>query len=552
MRTRTVAAAAIPLSLALALTACGGGNGGTGTGSPRSSAKSSDAGISIYGTNPQTNMLPANTTDAGGAKFVEAMYSPLVGLAPADGKPYNLVAESITTTDSKVYDIKIKKGWKFHDGTEVKAHNFVDAWNFAAYGPNVQLASDFFSQIQGFDDVYTKDPDGTDGPQKPPAPAQKTMSGLKVLGDYEFQATLKAPFSVWATKIGYRVFAPLPDRFFTMDPAEFAKAPIGNGPLKFVSYTPNQSIKLTRYDDYPDPTKKIRFKDLEIRIYSAQEAAYKDLLSGKLDFMEALPPSAKAGGKYKTELGAQVLEAKLLSISGLAIPEYLPEYKNIDLRHALSMAINREQITKTVLNDGYIAADGWIPPGIPGYEPNACGEFCKYDPVKAKELLAKSGFTGKVTITSNADGGRKEPLEAACNSIKNALGVDCTFVPATDFGQYRQVIVASKLTGLGRSDWSADYPSMENFLNPIFRTGASSNDAKWSSPEMDSLLTKADSIADPNEAIKAYQDASHLLPAAMPKIPTWVEKGVGARSKNLKAATLNFRRQLEYASVEVG
>jgi oligopeptide transport system substrate-binding protein len=551
MRRRTVAAAAIPLSLALVLTACGNKSGGDSNANSNSTSKTSDAGISIYGTNPQTNMLPANTTDAGGAKFVEAVYSSLVGLKAEDATPYNLVAESITTTDSKVYDIKLKKGWKFHDGTEVKAHNFVDAWNFAAYGPNAQLAADFFSQIEGYDDVFTKDPDGTDGPQKPPTPKAKTMSGLKVLGDHEFQATLKAPFSVWASKIGYRVFAPLPDKFFTMDAAEFAKNPIGNGPLKFVSYTPNQSIKLTRFDDYTDTSKKVKFKDLEIRIYSAQEAAYKDLLSNKLDFMEALPPSAKAGGKYKADLGNQVLEAKLQGISGLSIPEYLPEYKNPDLRHALSMAINREQITKTVLNDGYVPADGWVPNGVKGYEPGACGEFCKFDAAKAKELLTKSGFTGKVTITSNADGGRKEPLEAACNSIKNTLGIDCTFVPATDFGQFRQMIVAGKLTGLGRSDWTADYPSIENFLNPIFRTGGSSNDAKWSNPQFDALMSQADSTANADDAIKLYQQANKMLATEMPKIPTWVEKGVGARSKNLKGAVLNCRRQLEYSTVEV-
>ncbi|MEV4310666.1 ABC transporter substrate-binding protein [Actinocrispum sp. NPDC049592] len=548
MRTRKAALVAMPLALSVALTGCGGGNKDTGSG-PTTSGNS-DATVSIYGTQPQTNMLPANATDAGAAKFIEGLYSGLVGLRPEDGKPYNLVAESITTSDSKTFDIKIKKGWKFHDGTEVKAKNFVDAWNFAAYGPNAQLASDFFAQIEGFDQVFTEDPDGPDGPQKPATPAQKTMSGLKIVNDYEFTATLSAPSSVWDQKIGYRVFAPLPDKFFTMTPDEFAKNPIGNGPLKFVSFTPNSEIRMTRNDDYPDASKKVKFKTLVIKIYSSQEAAYKDLLSDKLDFMEALPPSAKAGGKYKTDLKDQVLQANLLGIAALSVPDYLPEYKSPDLRHALSLAINREQITKTVLNDTFIPADGWVPPGVDGYEPNVCADFCKYDPVRAKQLLAKSGFTGKVTIASNADGGRKEPLEAACNSIKNALGIECTFVPATDFGQFRQIIVGRKLTGLGRSDWGADYASIENFLNPIFRTGASSNDSKWSNPEVDALLKKGDSTADKAEALKFYQQAHHLLVNEMPKIPTWVEKGVGARSKNLKSAQLNFRRQLEYASVE--
>jgi oligopeptide transport system substrate-binding protein len=552
MRTpRLVAFTAAPLALALAITACGTSNTGGGGASttPSVAAGNPNGAVSIYGTEPETNMLPANATDAGSAKMQEAIYSRLVGFKPEDGSTYNDIADSITTTDSKVYDIKIKKGYKFHDGTEVKAKNFVDAWNFGANSKNAQLAGSFFEDIQGYEDVHTEDPDGA-GPQKAPAPKADKMSGLKVVDDYSFQVTLGAPFSVFTSKIGYQPFAPLPDKFFTMTPDEFAKNPIGSGPMKFVSRTPNVDIKLTRFDDYAGP-KKVNFKDLTIKIYSSQEAAYKDLLSDNLDFMEALPPSAKAGGKYEKDLGNQVLKANLLGVSGLAVPDYLPQYKNPDVRKAISMAINREQITKTVLNGTYVPADGLVPEGIEGYEKGTCGEACVYDAAKAKALWDKTGFQGKVTITSNADGGRKEPLEAACNSIKNALGVECEFVPATNFGQYRQVVNGGQLTGLGRSDWSADYPSIEDFLNPIVKTGGSSNDSKYSNPAVDDLLKRAGSTADKAAAIKLYQDASKLAIKDLCKIPTWVEKGVGGRSKKLTAAQLNFKRQLEYSSVVV-
>nr|WP_042190211.1 ABC transporter substrate-binding protein [Kibdelosporangium sp. MJ126-NF4]CEL19169.1 Oligopeptide ABC transporter, periplasmic oligopeptide-binding protein OppA (TC 3.A.1.5.1) [Kibdelosporangium sp. MJ126-NF4]CTQ95030.1 Oligopeptide ABC transporter, periplasmic oligopeptide-binding protein OppA (TC 3.A.1.5.1) [Kibdelosporangium sp. MJ126-NF4] len=544
MGTRAGALTAAPLALVLVLTGCGGGGG-----APANNA-TADATITIYGTNPPGNMLPANATDAGSAKMQEGVYSQLVGYGPADGKPFNQVAESITSTDSKVYNVKLRKGWKFHDGTEVKANNFVDAWNWGAYGPNAQLSATWFKQIDGFDEVYTKDPDGPSGPQKPAAPASKTMKGLKVIGDHEFEITLKAPFSVFTTVIGYTPFAPLPDKFFA-DPEAFAKAPIGNGPLKFVSFTPNVDIKLTRYDDFPLEQKKVRFKNLTVKIYSQQEAAYKDLLSGQLDFMEALPPSAKAGGKYKSELGDRLLTAKLLSISTLSVPDYLPEYRSLDLRRAISLAINREQITKTVLAETYVPADGWVNDNIEGYEKDVCGEFCRYDPVKAKEYYAKSGHSGKITIQSNADGGRKEPLEAACNSIKNAIGVECTFVGATNFGEFRNIIDGQKLTGLGRSDWGADYAEIENFLNPLHRTGGSSNDSKTSNPQLDSLLAAADATAQRADAIKLYQQAHHLLPTYFPTIPVWMERGVGAKSNNLETATLNFKRRLEYSSVVV-
>jgi oligopeptide transport system substrate-binding protein len=549
---RLVVLTAMPLALALALSACGssGDSGNSSTSNtPNAGSGNPNGAISIYGTEPETNMLPANATDAGSAKMQEGIYSRLVGFKPEDGSTYNEVAESIDTTDSKVYTIKLKKGFKFHDGTEVKAKNFVDAWNWGANSKNSQLAASFFEDIQGFKDVHTEDPD-EDGPLPAPTPAADKMSGLKVVDDHTFEVTLNGPFSVFPSKIGYLPFAPLPDKFFAGDPETFAKTPIGNGPLKFVSRTPNTDIKLTRFDEYSG-AKKVGFKDLTIKIYTSQEAAYKDLLSDNLDFMEALPPSAKAGNKYEKDLGEQILRANLLSISGLAVPDYLPQYKNPNVRKAISMAINREQITKTVLQGTYSPADGLVPEGIEGYEKGQCGEACVYDPAKAKALWDTTGFQGKVTIASNADGGRKEPLEAACNSIKNALGVECEFVPATNFGQFRQVVNGRQLTGLGRSDWSADYPSIENFLVPIVKTGGSSNDAKYSNPEVDRLLNEASTTADKAQSIKLYQQAAKLAVTDLPKIPTWVEKGIGGRSKKLTSAQLNFKRQLEYASVVV-
>ncbi len=518
---------------ALLLTACGGGGSSD---SPGAGATDPNGSVSVYGTEPENTLIPANTNELGGSKALDPMFARLIDYKGDSAEPYNLMAESITTTDSKVFDIKIKAGWKFHDGTEVKAKNFVDAWNYSAHGPNGMQNASFFAQIQGYDEASAE------------KSTVKEMSGLKVLGDHQFQVTLKAPFSVFSTKIGYLAFAPLPDKFFA-DPEAYSKAPIGNGPLKFVSRAPNQSIKLTRFDEYQGED-KVKFKDLEVRIYTSQETAYQDLLSNRLDFMEALPPSAKAGGKYKTDLGDRLVEGTLLGINTIAIPYYVPGYNNLDLRKAVAMAIDREQIVKTVMNDTYVAATGYVSSGIQGHRPGVCVD-CKYDPVKAKEHFTKSGFTGKLTITSNADGGRKEPLVAACNSIKNALGVECDFVPATDFGQFRSIVNAHQLTGMARSDWAADYPSIENYLNPRYKTGASSNDSVYTSPVVDALLNQADSTADVQAAIKLYQQAEDQIAKDLPQIPTFEEKGVAAKSNRLKSAGLHFGRRADYSSIEV-
>ena len=66
--------------------------------------------------------------------------------------PENDIAESIESEDNQNFTIKIKP-YKFHDGTDVKAKNFVDAWNYTAYGPNAQDASYFFTPIEGYGDL---------------------------------------------------------------------------------------------------------------------------------------------------------------------------------------------------------------------------------------------------------------------------------------------------------------------------------------------------------------------------------------------------------------
>jgi oligopeptide transport system substrate-binding protein len=137
-----VAWVALPAALAMTLSACGGGGGGN---TATDGKENPDGTVSIYGTEPKSTLFPANTTEAGGGKVTDSLFSRLVGYKTEDGAPYNLMADSITSSDAKVYTIKLKQGWKFHDGTEVKAKNFVDAWNWAAYAPNAQQAASFFA-----------------------------------------------------------------------------------------------------------------------------------------------------------------------------------------------------------------------------------------------------------------------------------------------------------------------------------------------------------------------------------------------------------------------
>src|SRR6266545_1504367 len=158
-RTRWVAGLA---ALVLTASACGGGDGGKGGGT---SAKGKT--FTVANQEPG-HLTPGATNDSYGIHVVNSLFDRLTRLDPT-GKVINEEAESVTSTDQKMWTIKVKPGLTFHNGEPVTAQSYVDAWNAAAYGPNAWDNNYYFGNIAGYDALNPDDPDG-DGPkdaQKP-------------------------------------------------------------------------------------------------------------------------------------------------------------------------------------------------------------------------------------------------------------------------------------------------------------------------------------------------------------------------------------------------
>jgi oligopeptide transport system substrate-binding protein len=431
------------------------------------------------------------------------------------------MADSIEPDDEfKTYTVKLKDGWTFHDGTPVKAESFVKAWNYYAYSPNGMANGTFFADIAGYDQTWADDPDA-EGPQKAPTPPAKEMSGLKVVDDTTFTVELSAPSNLWPVKVGYAVFMPMPDVFFEKGPEEFAKNPIGNGPFKYKTRTVNTSLTVEKYADYKG-REKPKVDEVVFKVYEDDTAAYADVQTGNLDFQQQVPTEALTGDKYKTDFGDRAINKPVAVSQNIAFPMYKPEFKNPKVRQAISMAIDRELIVDKIFNKSRVPMNGWVNPNVSGYEDGACGDFCKYDPAKAKALLAEGGgFTGSLSIAYNADAAHKAWVEATCNSIKGALGINCVGKPIPTFDEFRTLSEARKHTSLYRAGWQADYPSIENWLNPLVRTGASSNDGNYSNAAVDAKLKEADGEKDLKKAEALYRDAEKLLADDMPSIPLW-------------------------------
>lgn len=541
MRRQRTAMLALPVAALLLLTACGGSDSSSAAGDTASVA---DGAVSIFGTQPENGLVPANTNEQGGAKVVDNIFTGLVTLNDDTSKTEMANAESITSDDAQNYDIKLKPGWKFTDGTPITAKSYVDAWNWGAYAPNGALNSSFFAEIEGYSDLNPPTPDGGTAP----APTTKEMSGVKVVSDTELTVKLTQPYSPWMQKIAYHAFAPLPASFYD-DPKAFGRNPIGNGPFKFVSWQDNASVVLTRNDDYSGDAKPT-IKDVTIKLYQDSDAAYADLQTGNLDFQDTLPTSALAGDKYKTDLSDRVISKPSPIVQTVTFPLYDPKYQSADLRHAISMAIDRDSITKVIFSGSRAPSTAYSSPAVAGYEAGTCGEFCTYDPAKAKTLFDKAGgFDGKLTLSYNADGDHKAWTEAACNNISDALGVACTATPVPTFADFRKGINDKAETGMFRSGWIYDFPNLENGLSPLYSTGGSANDAGYSNPAFDQALSDAASKTDADKANAGFIDAEKIVVKDMPAIPLWSATQIAGFSQKLGNVKITAASELDLTKV---
>jgi ABC-type oligopeptide transport system substrate-binding subunit len=528
--TRVTWAFGCATAVTLAAAACGGGGGGATAGS--------SAGIvRAFWTDPQNPLEPANTNEVQGGKVLEMTFRGLKRYNPDTGKAENAVADSITTKDQKNFDIKLKKGWKFSDGSPVTAKSFVDAWNYGALVTNKQVSSYFFEYIDGYDDVHPMD-----GGAKPKA---KTMSGLKVTGKHSFTVRLNQKFSLWPDTLGYAAFAPLPKKFFT-DHASWLKKPIGNGPYQVDSYTKGQSMRLSVNKKYAGPDKP-RNKGVELKVYTDQNTGYTDLQAGNLDVFDELPAGQLKNAKR--DLQGRYINQPAGLIQTLSFPLYRKEWqteKAKQVRRGLSMAVNRDEVAEKIYHGTRKPATDLTSPVLKksgGYKPGLCGETCTYNPKKAKKLIEDAGGLpgGKISITSNVDtGSHRQWMDAVCNSINNALGKDnaCSVNPVPTFGEFRKDIADKKLTSAFRTGWQMDYPLIQNFIQPLYFTDASSNDAGFSNGRADKLMNEANA-AGQSEAVSKFQEAEKIVLDDLPAIPLWYQDGNAGYSDRVSDVRLN-------------
>ncbi|MER7890439.1 ABC transporter substrate-binding protein [Micromonospora sp. NPDC094482] len=531
MRVRRLAAwTALPLAVTLGLAACGsGGDGGSGSGG-------SGSAVSIQIGEPQ-HLVPTNTTETSGSQVLAGLFSPLVDY-DAQNKPYEVAAESVTSTDNKVWTIKLKDGFTFHNGEKVTSEDYINAWNYGAYAPNGQGGSYFFEKIDGYQDLQG---------DKPKA---KEMSGLKKVDDLTFQVTLSAPYIDFKTMLGYNAFYPLPDAAFSAPGVlkdSYEQAPIGQGPFKMKgTWQHDSKIDVERYDAYPGEKPKVNA--VEFRVYQQLTAAYADVLADNLDVLPTIPTESLSTAP--TDLGDRYQTSPMSSFQFLAFPTFDKNFSNPDVRKAISMAIDRDEITKSIFKNSQQPARSFVSPVLPGYRENTAGAAGEFNPTEAKKLYQAAGGPSKIVISYNGDGGHKDWVDATANQLKANLGVDVVGSAEPKFADLLTKVEKKQPVGMFRLGWVMDYPSMEDYLGPLYSTNGSSNYYGYSNPEFDRLVKEGSAAPTQEEAIKKYQQAEDILAKDMPVIPLRFGENVFGHSTKVSHVEMDLFQRVNLVKIE--
>ncbi|MGD9482509.1 ABC transporter substrate-binding protein [Streptomyces sp. TRM70308] len=525
--------------VAMAATACGGGSEGDDSGS--ASGK-----VSMDIAEPK-RLIPATTTESSGNQVLAALFTPLVNFDD-ENKPVMAAAESIESEDNKTWTIKLKDA-TWHNGDPVTAQNYVDAWNWGAYGPNAADGNYFFGTFEGYEAMNPTDPDGEEGPKEAPEPEADKLSGLKAVDDKTIEVTLSAPFSGFASLLGYTVFYPMPEVAFD-DVEAYEEAPIGQGPFKMDGeWQHDQLVSVTAYEDYKLGDKP-KIDAIDFKIYQDQNTAYNDLLAGNLDILRTIPTEVM--GTAQSDLGDRYKTSPASTFQFLAYPTYEDAYEDVRVRKAISMAIDRDQIVDVVFQGSQEAARSFVSPVVGGYRENTCGEACKFDPEAAKALLDEAGgFKGdKIEFGYNADGGHKQWVDATCDQIRKNLDLECVGTPIPKFAELLTQVENEQFGGPFRMGWIMDYPSMENYLGPLFSTGGSSNYYGYSNEEFDKLVADGRAAKTEEEAIEIWQKAEDILAEDMPVIPLRFGKNVFGHSESVNGVEIDLYNNVVLDKIE--
>ena len=320
------------------------------------------------------------------------------------------------SADGKTLTLTIRQNAKFHDGKPITAKDVIFSWSVGADLRTGTYYSSVFEKVVGYEDVKTG---------KTPL-----LSGMKAIDDKTVEVKLTAADPLFLhTQASQGVPLIWPSYLLENEPRDkFTQSaywwqPVGAGPFKVTKYTKDQRLEVERFDDFW--AGKPLLDKIVIEIIpdaNARIAAYE---KGEVDLIFSVAvadavrlakdPKTKTVGTWRGRADSLVVNHKS-TVKGLGLPA---------VKQAMMYAIDRETLCKSLYGNGLGARpvysnimDSWAQ----STKPNPY----KYDPKKAKELLAEAKWDASQVVRITASSSDRAALGTAIQQYFADVGIKAT------------------------------------------------------------------------------------------------------------------------------
>ena len=295
---------------------------------------------------------------------------------------------------------------------------------------------------------------------------------------------------------------------------------VSNGAFMLKEWIPNGGITLARNPNYREPA------SLDQVVYEPTEdldAALTRFKAGGLDIQFEFPST-------QTEILRRDMATQTRAVPG-QLTFYLPlnlnnpKLKDVRVRRALSLAVDRDLLVTKVTRSGERPAYTYVPPSIPGYTPVTLPDLPATMPerlAKARALLTEAGVTPtsplRLTYTHGNTSDRKR-IAVAIAAMWKPLGVIVSLEGLEGkvmFGNLREGNFETAYVG-----WQADYPDAASFLTPLLSTNVVGNYSRYSNTAYDALINKAAATAEPATRLALLREAELMMIQDQPMIPLY-------------------------------
>ena len=491
-KTKAVLALLMAGTMMLGVVGCGGSSDTAGTEASASDSASagSSSDMNVMLETPVESLDPQQATD--GTSFeVIADYTDGLMQMDADGQAVPAIAESYDLSDDGLtYTFHLRSDAKWSNGTPVTAADFVFAWQRAV---DPAVASEYAYMLSDIGQVKN-------AAEIIAGKKDKSELGVTAVDDVTLQVELNVPVSYFLSLMYFPTFYPVNEEFFNSCGDTFATSPettLSNGAFVLDSYEPAATaFHLTKNADYYDAA-KVQLSGLSYQVIQDSQQALMSYQTGALDTTLVngeQVDQVKDDPEFMT-VGAGYLWYVSPNMSAV------PELANLNVRLAMTMAIDRDAITADVLKDGSAATYTAVPTefaaGPDGSDfsgdQSKFSDVCRFDAAAAADYWAKGleelGITElSLDMVVDADDAPQKVAQVLKEQWETTLpGLTVNLVVEPKKQRVQDMQEGNFQLGLTR--WGPDYADPMTYLG-MWTTDNSNNYGLWSNADYDAIIAE--------------------------------------------------------------